>query len=340
MIARRGWIVFAVLIVGLVLAVVLEMSIGPMAVPIRKIIPDTFAYLMGQGEHNTDALVVGAIRWPRLIVALLVGAGLAVCGTVLQAVFKNPMSDPGVIGVSSGGALGAVLTIRLGIGAASVWTTPIGAFVVGLAVVMAIYRLSTVGRRTNLYALLLAGVAMSSLCSSVITALLDLAPLQVMQQMLFWLFGGLDGSNWSEVLLLAIVDAICITVFALIAWSYDIMLTGEEHAQGVGVPVQRMKQVTLGLCALLVGVCVSTTGVISFVGLIVPHVLRHFLGSKHRVLIPAAALGGGILLALSDLVARTIFAPVELSVGIVTSFLGAPFFLYLLFQRQRKWQRG
>lgn len=334
---KIGWM-FIILVLGLLVASVLEMSIGPMGIPVTNIIPDTVHYLSGQ--RGTDALVIGAIRWPRLLVALLVGSGLAVSGCVLQAVFKNPMSDPGVIGVSSGGALGAVLTVRLGLGASNLWTTPIGAFIFGLAVVVVIYRLSTVQQRTNLYALLLAGVAMSSLCGSVIMAILSLSPVQAMEQMMFWLFGGLDGSNWAQVLLLAIFDAVGLAVFISIAWAYDIMMTGEEHAQGVGVPVQRMKQLTLGVCALLVGVCVSTSGVISFVGLIVPHVLRQFVGSRHRLLIPASALGGAILLALSDLVAHTIFSPVELNVGIVTSCLGAPFFLYLLFKRQRAWQRG
>ncbi|GEO27369.1 hemin ABC transporter permease [Alicyclobacillus acidoterrestris] len=329
---------FVALVVGVVIASILEICIGPMGIPIRQIVPDTIAYVTGQ--HSTDALVVGAIRLPRLLVALLVGAALATTGAVLQAVFKNPMSDPGVIGVSSGSAMGAILTIQLGISATRLWARPVGAFICGIGVVVLIYRLATVRQRTNLYALLLAGVAVSSLCSAIITLILSLSPLQTMEEMLFWLMGGLDGSSWSEVLLLAVFVFASLVVFLIIGWALDIMLTGEEHAEGVGVPVQRIKQLSLGICALLVAVCVSTTGVISFVGLIVPHLLRGFVGSTHRYLIPASALGGAILLSLSDLVARMAFSPVELNVGIVTACLGAPFFLYLLFQRQRAWQRS
>ncbi|WP_067622469.1 FecCD family ABC transporter permease [Alicyclobacillus acidiphilus] len=333
----RGRLTFGVLIAAFLVSSALEIGIGPMAIPFWRIIPDTWQYIHGQ--HTTDATVIGALRWPRLLVAILVGAGLAVSGCVLQAVFKNPMSDPGVIGVSSGGALGAVLTIALGWSAKSIWVTPVGAFVCGLLVVFIIYRLATIGRRTHLYALLLAGVAMGSLCSAIITAILDLSPLEAMQQMMFWLFGGLDGSDWHEVILLACTDAVVLTAFVALAWALDIMVTGEEHAEGVGVPVQRVKQVTLAMCALLVGICVSTTGVISFVGLIVPHVLRYFVGARHRALIPASALGGAILLSLADLLARTALSPIELNVGVVTSCLGAPFFLYLLFRRGQVWGR-
>lgn len=329
---------FGILIALFLVSAVLEISIGPMNVPFQDIVPDTWDYFVG--HQTTDATVVGAIRWPRLLVAVFVGSGLAMAGTALQAVFKNPMSDPGVIGVSSGSALGAILMMHLGVAAGSMWGTPIGAFIFGVLVVVLIYRLSTVRQRTNLYVLLLAGVAVSSFCSAVITAILSLSPLQTMQQMLFWLMGGLDGSNWKESGVLAGLNCLALVVFMSIGWSLDIMLTGEDHAEGVGVPVQRVKQLTLAMSALIVAVCVSTSGVISFVGLIVPHVLRQFVGSKHRLLIPASALGGATLLSLSDLAARMVFSPIELNVGIVTSCLGAPFFLYLLFQRQRAWQRS
>ncbi|WAH38712.1 FecCD family ABC transporter permease [Alicyclobacillus dauci] len=335
--AKAKW-TFVVLVALLLLGMILEISVGPMGIPVSQIIPDTVAYLNGQ--HSSNAIVVGAIRLPRCLLAVFVGAGLAMAGAVLQAVFKNPMSDPGVIGVSSGSALGAILVIHVGVAASTLWATPLSAFIFGVVVVLLIYRLSTVKGRTNLYALLLSGVAVGSFCSAIITAILSLSPLQTMQQMLFWLMGGLDGGNWNQVLVLVGLIVVSLVVFLAMAWSLDIMLTGEEHAEGVGVPVQRIKQLTLAICALIVAVCVSTTGVIAFVGLIVPHVLRHFVGSRHRLLIPAAALGGASLLTLSDLVAHMLFSPIELNVGIVTSCLGAPFFLYLLFQRQRAWQRS
>lgn len=337
MTSRRARRTFMVLVILCIVASALELSVGQMNISPTQLLPNLLHYI--HGTRSPDAVVVGAIRIPRLLVALAVGANLAIVGAVLQAVFRNPMSDPGVIGVSSGSALGAVIVIHMGL-ADKMWTTPLGAFIFGMAVVLLIYRLSTLRRRTNLYALLLAGIAVGSFCSALITAFLTLSPLQTMQQMLFWLMGGLDGSNWEHVILLYIFLTIACVAFSWMAWALDIMMTGEEHAQGVGVPVQRLKQVSLGVSALIVGVCVSTTGVISFVGLIVPHMLRQFVGSRHRVLIPASALGGAALLALSDLAARMVFSPVELNIGIVTSCFGAPFFLYLLFLQGRKWQRS
>ncbi|WP_206830855.1 FecCD family ABC transporter permease [Alicyclobacillus fructus] len=329
---RRAW-VFAALGLAILISAALEVGIGPVSVPFWQIPTDTVRYLVG--DRGLDDVVVGAIRWPRLAVALLAGSSLALSGCVLQAVLRNPMADPGVIGVSSGGALGAVIAVATGLSSRLSAATPALAFGCGLAVAVIVYRLATHGRRTDVYRLLLAGVALGSLCSAVITAILDLSPLQEMQQMMFWLFGSLDGSDWREAFLLAAVNAVVLPVFLRFGFAYDILTTGEEHAEAVGVDVERVKRVSLGLAALIVGVAVSTTGVISFVGLIVPHILRRVMGANHRPLLAASAMGGGVLLTLSDFVGRTAVQPAELNVGIVTSCLGVPFFLYLLFRRGR-----
>jgi len=278
--------------------------------------------------------------WPRLFVATLVGAGLASTGAVLQAIFRNSMADPAIIGVSSGGALGAVLTVQFGLAQLSQWYTPLGAFVSGLVVVFVIYRLATVRGKTSIYTLLLSGVALSSLSGAVVTLVLSLAPLETMQQMLFWLMGGLDGSTWSTVIMLAVFVTAGFVIYFFQAHALDLISIGEEQAEGVGVSIQFIKQVTLATAAFVVGACVSSTGVIAFVGLVVPHLLRLWVGPSHRNFILASAIGGALLMLLSDLVARMILLPIELNVGIVTSCLGAPFFLFLLRRQESNAYRG
>jgi iron complex transport system permease protein len=335
--SRIRW-AFVTLSIALFIAAVLELSFGPMMIPMVRIPSDIWSLL--HGGSGTDEVVLGSIRLPRLLVAALVGAGLASTGAVLQAIFRNPMADPAIIGVSSGGSLGAVLTIQFGLSQLSQWYTPLGAFATGLIVVFVIYRLATFRGRTSIYSLLLSGVAISSFCSSVVTLVLSLAPLDMMQQMLFWLMGGLDGTTWSEFFILAVFVSAGLIIYLLQAHALDVISIGEEQAEGVGVSLQYTKQITLTTSAFVVGACVSSTGVIGFVGLVVPHLLRLWIGPSHRNLIVASAIGGALLLLLSDLVARMALLPVELNVGIVTSCLGAPFFLYLLRRQETTMHRG
>ncbi len=193
-----------------------------------------------------------------------------------------------------------------------------------------VYRLGTIGGRTAVHTLLLAGVAVGSLCSALVTLVLSLTPLETMQQILFWLMGGLDGSTWMSAAWLAVSVAAGMAIYMAHADALDVMSIGEEQAEGVGVPLQRVKRVLFVTAAVVVGVCVSISGVISFVGLIVPHLVRLWLGPRHRSLVPASALGGAVLVVAADIVARMALRPVELNIGVVTSCLGAPFFLYLL----------
>jgi iron complex transport system permease protein len=328
MTGRRRRTGLAGLVLLLCAASWVEIAWGPVTIPLGQVLAQTFAYL--HGSRAADAVVMGAIRWPRLCAALLVGAGLASSGAVLQAVFRNSMADPGIIGVSSGGALGAVLAISLGLGGVSPWLPPLAAFVFGLAAVFAVYRLGCVGGRTAVHSLLLSGVAVSSLCSAIVTLLLSLVPFQTMAQMMFWLMGGLDGVTWLHVAVAATAVLPGLVVYVAMAPALDIVSIGEEQAEGVGVHIERVRRLAMLVCALVVGACVSISGVIGFVGLIVPHLLRLWFGASHRILLPVSALGGAVLLTLSDVIARMALSPVELNVGIVTSCLGAPFFLYLL----------
>lgn len=328
------WVLAAVMVA----AALAEFAIGPVGISPAAAIPQLIAYF--HGARSADAVVMGAIRLPRMLAAVLVGAGLAGTGAALQAVFRNPMADPGIIGVASGGSLGAVIVIQSGLAARSIWWTPAGAFATGLGAVFVIYRIATVGGRTAIYSLLLAGVAVGAFASAVVSFIMSMAPLETMQQMLFWLMGGLDGVTWSNVLLLAVFTLAGLAVFALCADALDILSLGEDQAEAVGVHLQRLKQVVFLTAAFVVGACVSVSGVIAFVGLIVPHLMRIYVGPRHRVLLPASAMGGAALVLLSDLVARMALSPIEVNVGIVTASLGAPFFLYLLRRRDTQFERG
>ncbi|MCL6444883.1 MAG: iron ABC transporter permease [Alicyclobacillus sp.] len=330
----RGTAGLTLLVLVFIAASVVEVAVGPMSIPFDRVVPDTWAYF--HGNHAPDMVVLGAIRWPRLCVATLVGAGLAATGAVLQAIFRNSMADPGIIGVSGGGSLGAVIVIASGLADQSPWYTPLGAFCAGLFAMMLVYRLGTVGGRTAIHTFLLSGVAVGSLCSAVLTLVLSLEPMQTMQQILFWLMGGFDGSNWGDAGMLAVFFLLSGAVYAGHARALDILSIGEEQAEGVGVNLQQAKRTLLFVAALMVGACVSVSGIIGFVGLIVPHLMRIWMGPQHRWLLPASALGGAVLVIASDIVARMAVAPSEINVGIVTSCLGAPFFLYLL-RRQYAW---
>ncbi|MDQ0188946.1 FecCD family ABC transporter permease [Alicyclobacillus cycloheptanicus] len=334
---RSPVVVLLLVVIAFLAAAAAEVAIGPIMIGPVKVVSQTLAYL--HGSRSSDAVVMGAIRWPRMFGAAFVGAGLASTGAALQAVFRNPMADPGLIGVSSGGSLGAVIVIQLGLAAANQWWTPLGAFASGLLTVLLIYRIATVSGRTAIYSLLLAGVAVSSFCSAMVSLLMSLAPLNTMQEMLFWLMGGLDGVTWMSVLMVGTFAVIGFVVYGRYARALDILSIGEEQAEGVGVHLQRVKQVMFITAAFVVGACVSVSGVIAFVGLIVPHLMRIFIGPSHRWLLPASALGGAVLVLVSDLVARMAFLPIELNVGIITASLGAPFFLYLLRRRDTSMRR-
>ncbi len=314
----------------LAVAVWLGASLGSAPLPLGQ----TLAALVGQPAPALVRDIVWNLRLPRVIVAGAVGTGLAVAGCVLQGLFRNPMADPGVLGVSAGAGLGAVIAIYAGLGAVSLWTLPGIAFVGALLTAATVYGLATRAGRTPVLTLLLGGIAVGSLMTSAIGLVMILAQEVQIQTMVLWLMGGFDGETWQQVgvavpLVLA-GSAACL----LFARELNILATGEDAARGVGVPVEWTKRILLALCALVTAVGVSVSGTIGFVGLLVPHMLRLVVGPDHRRLLPACAIGGAAFLILADLGARLVIRPAEISVGVITSFLGVPFFLYLL-RRQR-----
>jgi iron complex transport system permease protein len=289
--------------------------------------------------------VLLAIRLPRVALGGCIGAGLAVAGAAMQGLFRNPLADPGLVGVSSGAALAAVLVIVLsatvlrglayGLGP---FTLPLAAFVGGLVTTLVVYHLSRVASRTVVATMLLAGIAVNALAGAGTGVLTFAATDAELRNITFWSLGSLGGATWTTVG--AAVPCIVPAVVLLIrrAMVLNVFLLGESEASHLGVHVERVKRLVILLVALVVGAAVAVSGIIGFVGLVVPHVLRLAVGPDHRYVLPGSALLGASLLLGADLVARTLVAPAELPLGMVTAAIGAPFFLWLLLRQRRQWR--
>lgn len=285
-----------------------------------------------------DQVIVWLIRIPRVIVAMLVGAGLATAGAILQGLFRNPLAEPSLTGVGPGAALGAVVAFITGWSLRSPSTLPLLAMAGAVAALAMVYAMSTRGGVTPMSTLLLAGVATGALISAVSSLLLSLNIVnwQIAQEIVFWMMGGLEARTWSHVWLSAPFVALGLAVALLKARELDLFLQGEETAASLGVNVEAAKRLLILTSAILTGASVAVAGMIGFVGLIVPHAVRLLLGPAHRVVIPASAVGGAVFLVLCDLLARTVHPPTEIRLGVVTALCGAPFFLALLLKRYRE----
>jgi iron complex transport system permease protein len=276
-------------------------------------------------------LIVFNIRLPRILMGVLVGASLSVAGAGFQALLRNPLADPYVLGVSSGAALGAILSLVFASGPTVI--TPLAAFAGAGAAITLVYFLGRRGGQLDSYTLLLAGIITASFLSAVIIFLMTRLSGRDLRGMAFWLMGDLSSSSPIPVGWLFLVLVIAIGAIYTTAADLNLLLSGEQEAIHLGVDVPRVKLVVYLGASLLTGLAVSVSGAIGFVGLLVPHLIRLLFGSDYRVLIPATALGGAIVIVLADALARTIAAPTELPVGAVTALVGAPMFLYLLRRR-------
>jgi len=276
------------------------------------------------------------IRVPRVLLAAAVGSSLAVSGAVFQGLFRNPMADPYVIGVSSGAALGAVFAMLGGFSLAvgGFGAVPLFAFFGGIVTILLVYNMARVGRAVPVMTLLLAGIAVSAFLSALVSLLTYFAG-ERLHQVIFWLMGGLGGATWMQVKVMLPYSLIGYLSVCIFSRELNAMLLGEETASHLGVDTEKVKKILLAGASLLVAAAVSTSGIIGFVGLVVPHFVRLVAGPDHRFLIPASALLGGSLLIATDLLARAIIAPTELPVGIITALIGAPLFVYLLKKRRK-----
>ena len=285
--------------------------------------------------------IIQSIRLPRALLAAFVGAILAICGAILQGLFRNPLADPSLIGVTAGASVGASLMIFFSAGATGLTAglmgtslVSIGAFGGGLLAVWLVYRVATGINGTSVATMLLMGVAVSALSAS-LTGLLDYyADNEMLRRMSLWRMGGLDGANYTRVALAGLILFIVLLATPAFARALNTLLLGESQARHLGVDVARLKRRLIVLVAAGVGCAVAVSGSIAFVGLVVPHMVRLWVGPDHRRLLPLSALGGAVLLLVADTVARTVLAPTELPVGLVTALLGAPFFIHLLRQRR------
>ncbi len=330
---------FAFLSLVLVAAMVLAVGVGAVPVPPISVL-SMAARALGlhifAAPDATTAIIISQLRLPRVVAAVLVGCSLAVCGVVMQGLFRNPMASPEILGVSAGGSLGAVVAITSGLAAVSQLLMPVLTIAGALLATTLIYLLSSSRGTTSLLFIIIAGMAISALCGGLTSGLLLFARQYEVSQYVFWTMGGLDGRTWQHVLFSAPV--LLPGVLALIFFSRELNLfsLGEEGAHSLGVHVERVKRVLLALSAVITGVAISVSGPIGFVGLLVPHLLRMVVGPDHRRLIPASALGGGLFLVVCDLVGRSIAPPFEIRVGIITAVIGSPYLLSLLIRTQRR----
>lgn len=286
--------------------------------------------------------VLMVIRLPRVVMGLLIGTSLAISGASIQGLFRNPLADPGLIGISSGAALAAALMIVLGTTVLSGVTAllgnlalPTAAFVGGVIATLIIYRLATLGGRTSVPTMLLAGIAINALCGAAIGLLTFIATDDQLRDITFWSLGSLGRASWGVIASLLPFTLLTLLPLPFLARSLNAMLLGEAEAGHLGVSVERVKVAVILLVALSVGAGVAAAGVIGFVGLVVPHLIRLTLGPDHRLLLPASALLGASILVGADLLARTVAVPAEVPIGIVTALVGGPFFLWLLMRDRR-----
>ena len=283
--------------------------------------------------RTEDALIEQTllqIRFPRIAMSLLVGAALAVAGAVMQSIFGNPLAEPGVVGVSSGAALGAATALALGITAFGGWTVAIFAFVGGFVSTILVYFTARSDGRTEVVTLLLTGIAVNAFAGAGLALMMFAGGSAEREQIVFWQLGTMNGSRWSEVLIVLAVTVPTMVWAGILAGRYDILALGERAAAHLGVNVERLRIVSIVLVALLTAVGVAFVGIIAFVGLVVPHMVRMLLGPGHRWLLPVSAVGGAVLLVWADLFARTWVSGSDLPIGLLTSLIGGPFFFYLV----------
>lgn len=335
---RTAWFIFLLLFLGT--SIVLTTARGTVAIPARaigSIFLSQLPFVSLPVDQRFENVVLH-IRLPRVLVAALVGGGLALSGAVMQALFRNALADPGILGVSSGGALGAVIALSFGLASQHIFFLPATAFAGSLMAVTSVYLLASQKEALPWSALLLAGLAVSALLSALTSLLLSLTRnIFLLRDTLFWLMGGLDGRGWEH--LRIIVIPICLGGLLLLNFSRELNIlisSGEESAKTLGIDTKRLTQIALVLTSIITGAAVAVSGVIGFVGLMVPHIMRLLIGPDHRVLLPGSFLGGAIFLIWADYLTRALFPLEEVRLGVVTALMGVPFFLYLLNRERRR----
>jgi iron complex transport system permease protein len=338
--ARRRASALVVLVAAALIGVVLCLQYGTERIPL----PELARILLAPGAATesavgvSPAVIVWEVRLPRLLLAFLVGASLAAVGVALQALLRNPLADPYILGISSGAALGAALALQFGLAWAVAGFTAVQlcAFIFAAATIGAVYRIAVAEGRIPVQTLLLAGVIINAILSALILFISSLSDSTSAFRLFFWLMGSLATLGYGGLGALAVTAVVGIGVLCAQGRNLNLLSLGEDPAQGLGLDVERVKRVIFVTTALLTGAAVAVSGLIGFVGMIVPHAVRMVLGPDHRLLLPASALVGGTFLAVADTVARSLLAPAELPVGVITALCGGPFFIYLLMSHRKE----
>jgi len=328
------------LVLLLPLAVIVTLSVGTIEISFDQMIQSAIASVTGSETNSQIAVILWDIRLPRVVLALMVGAVLAVLGAVMQGLFRNALADPSLIGVSGGASVGAGLMIVLAGGwlvspIAGLSLVALGAFLGGFITTLVVYRVATSNLGTSVTTMLLAGIAIGALAGAANSLLSYFSDNQMLRQISVWQMGSLSGANWLKVSIMSVICLCLIVQLPSQAKALNALLLGESEARYLGINVQCIKRKLIFLTALGVGVSVALAGMIGFVGLVVPHTIRLMIGPDHRWLLPASALAGAILMIIADCIARIAVLPAELPTGILTALIGAPFFVALLLRQRR-----
>ncbi len=327
---------------------VLYLIIGPVKISISQIIDifiNKFNFFQNEfpSYNKIHEMVLIDIRLPRLFMAILVGAGLAMSGAILQGLFRNPLIDPGFIGVSSGAAVGAMIAIMFSQffyfyfnASISTFLLPILAISGSFTTTYLIYKMSKFANKTNIMTMLLSGIAVNALSGSIIGLFINFTTDLELRTFTFWTLGGLDSADWRVVLIASVIILTSISIIYSIRKKLDIFMLGDAQASHLGINVEALKKTIILLASTIVGISVAFCGMIGFIGLVTPHLIRLFIGPKHKYLIPGSALLGAIILIVSDIISKTIISPAQLPIGVVTSLIGAPFFIFLILKQKNK----
>jgi iron complex transport system permease protein len=320
-------VAWAVLLgLAVVLAFLLSIRLG--AEPLST--AEVLAALRGEGDLNIR-LIVRELRAPRAVMAILVGGGLSLSGAVFQALLRNPLAEPYILGISGGAAMGTVSALALGLAASFAWALPAAAFAGALVAIILVLKVASVAdRRVDVRVLLLAGVVVGAFFTACMSFVLSISDARTVRSAFLWMMGSLTSSDWSSVGMVGLYSLPAVLVLVGLARPLNLLAIGEETAGYLGANVERVKRVAYLLASLLTAAGVAVTGMIGFVGLVVPHSVRLTVGADYRVLLPLSFLAGAVFLTLADIIARTVLSPVEVPIGVITAFVGVPLFLLLL----------
>lgn len=337
-------LLFIVMLIILCFFIIFVSTLGVARIPLKesmKIILNNIPFIKNkislEGISSSHVVIINKIRFPRIILSALIGMALAGSGVIFQGIFKNPMAEPYVLGISSGAAFGATLAIVLGIQSTilGMGAISIMAFLGAVTTTFIVYNVARIGNKTPVVTLLLAGIALSFLLSSLISLFMTFNREQV-EKIVFWTMGSVSSASWKHVIISSPIILLGSIVFIIFSRDLNVMLLGEDSAKNLGVEVEKLKKILLIIASIVTASAVAVSGIIGFVGLVIPHIVRLIVGPDHRVLIPFTLISGALFMIITDTLARILIPPVEIPVGVITSLFGAPFFIYLLCKNKKK----